>query len=190
MGTMDLARCRALFDELRRSYILMDDDLRPDSVHVMNPALESAIVKIINGTLGTITAIEAREARIFRKQIAAEDSSATGIRPSIVPATFSERILQIASTKPRAEEAGPISEYMHLNWIPCTSDSVERLFSAAKNILTDHRATMHPKTLEAILMLKENRKLWTAVTMHKAMERSSSASSSSSSSSASSLLDT
>eukprot|EP01039_Chlorochromonas_danica_P011349 gene11349-12673_t len=41
----------------------------------------------------------------------------------------------------------------------------------------DHRASMHPKTLEGILMLKENRSLWSAVLMQRGMKKHAASSS-------------
>jgi hypothetical protein len=45
-------------------------------------------------------------------------------------------------------------------WIPPTSDDVERLFTLAGRIFSDHRRAMLPDTLELIVYLRFNRKLW------------------------------
>jgi len=47
--------------------------------------------------------------------------------------------------------------------------SCERLFSAAKHILTDVRKSTSPVLFEAILFLKHNRALWNERTVGKAM---------------------
>ena len=169
---VDLAKCRSFFDELRSTFTAMDDDLRPNSSHVMNPNFESAIVKIIRGDAGTLTVAESYEARIFKKPrtlLVEETSVATS--SSQLPPSLEDRIHQIATKQPRLQQGVADGEYIDLSWIPSTSDVVERLFSKAKYILTDHRASMHPKTLEAILMLKENRSLWSAVLMDRGMRK-------------------
>ena len=41
-----------------------------------------------------------------------------------------------------------------------TSNAVERVFSAAGINMTDFRKNMKPRSLEAVLFLKENKELW------------------------------
>jgi hypothetical protein len=50
-----------------------------------------------------------------------------------------------------------------------TSVSCERLFSAAKHILTDTRKCTSPAVFEAILLLKVNRSEWDVHSMGRAM---------------------
>ena len=50
--------------------------------------------------------------------------------------------------------------YKDINWIPPTSNIVERLFSRAKLNLTDLRSRMEPRTFEALLYLHCNESLW------------------------------
>ena len=52
------------------------------------------------------------------------------------------------------------SSYINLEWIPPTSDVVERFFSKAKLTLTDLRKGMNPSILESILFLKVHMQLW------------------------------
>lgn len=171
-ANVDLSKCRFFFDELRESFAALDDDLRPNSSHVMNPNFESAIVKIIRGEFGSLSQAESYEARIFKKPrtVLIEDAAA-GTASMQPPPTLEERIHNIAAKQPRLNQSGADGEYIDLTWIPSTSYIVERLFSKAKYILTDHRASMHPKTLESILMLKENRSLWSAVLMDRGMRK-------------------
>ncbi|KAG2792530.1 hypothetical protein PC111_g23423 [Phytophthora cactorum] len=55
-----------------------------------------------------------------------------------------------------------VSRFIDLPWIPSTSNDVERLFSTAGIVLTDRRQRMHPTTLETLILLEFNRKLWDA----------------------------
>ncbi len=52
------------------------------------------------------------------------------------------------------------NEYIDLGFIPPTSNIVERLFSAARLVLTDYRKSMSPYTFECVMFLKVNRGLW------------------------------
>ena len=59
--------------------------------------------------------------------------------------------------------------FIDMTFIPPTSNIVERLFSAARLILTDYRKSMSPYTFElspytfeCVMFLKSNRKLWDA----------------------------
>jgi len=59
------------------------------------------------------------------------------------------------------------SEYMSIYWIPATSNMCERLFSRARLVLSDYRKSMSPVTLEALLFLNCNRRLWDAQLLSK-----------------------
>ena len=58
---------------------------------------------------------------------------------------------------------------MDLHVLPGTSVNCERLFSAAKFILSDTRKRTSPKLFEALLLLKVNKSYWNALSVGKAM---------------------
>jgi hypothetical protein len=68
-----------------------------------------------------------------------------------------------------------------LNYIPLrkssdgdvipTSNRVERMFSRCKLVMNDLRASMHPRTLENFMMLRENKHLWGQHTVEEALSR-------------------
>ena len=60
--------------------------------------------------------------------------------------------------KKRKSEAP--AKYIDCNFILATAVGVERLWSLAKNVLTDGRRNMAPLMVQVILFLKENRELW------------------------------
>ena len=62
-------------------------------------------------------------------------------------------------------------KYMNLDVLVGTSVSCERLFSAAKFILTDLRKSMSPTMFEAILLLKVNRCEWDVYSVGRALGR-------------------
>ena len=58
-------------------------------------------------------------------------------------------------------------EYSSLNFVPPTSNVVERLFSNARLVLTDYRKSMTPYTFECVMFLKINRGFWNLDTVAK-----------------------
>ena len=56
--------------------------------------------------------------------------------------------------------AQPRDEYIDCSFILATAVGVERLWSLAKNVLTDRRRGMATLMVQVILFLKENRELW------------------------------
>ena len=60
-----------------------------------------------------------------------------------------------ARKKPRI-----MREYSNLDWIPPTSNIVERLFSLTRLTFTDYRKATLPENLESTLYLKDNGDLW------------------------------
>ena len=84
-----------------------------------------------------------------------------GRSPYTESVSFADRIL--ASKRPKLE--------LSLKWIPATSNIAEQLFSSARHIFSDNRKNMTPVTLEAILFLKANKKLWDAQVVKQATEK-------------------
>jgi hypothetical protein len=72
-----------------------------------------------------------------------------------------QRMETLQAEKPKA--------YIDLNVMPGTSVNCERLFSAAKFILSDTRKRTSPTLFEALLLLKVNRKYWNTLSVGKAM---------------------
>ena len=59
--------------------------------------------------------------------------------------------------------------YVDCNFILATAVDVERLWSLAKNVLTDKRRGMATMMVQVILFLKENRELWNCNTVYKSI---------------------
>ena len=57
------------------------------------------------------------------------------------------------------------SKYIGFDWIPPTSNVVERLFSRAKIIMTERRQRMTPRHLELLLFLRLNKWAWNVYTI-------------------------
>ena len=52
------------------------------------------------------------------------------------------------------------SSYINVDWIPPTSNEVERFFSSCKEVYTKYRKRLHPVTLEMQLFLKLHTEIW------------------------------
>ena len=70
----------------------------------------------------------------------------------------------ISRTKRLRRQSTP---YRNLNHVVPTSNVVERLFSRTKLFFSDRRQRMKPKTLETLIMLLANSKLWDSKTVEK-----------------------
>ena len=71
------------------------------------------------------------------------------------------------AVKKRKSEAP--TQYIDCNFILATAVDVERLWSLAKNVLTDKRRGMATMMVQVILFLKENRDLWDCNTVYKSI---------------------
>ena len=69
--------------------------------------------------------------------------------------------------KKRKSEAP--AKYINCDFILATAVDVERLWSTAKNVLTDRRRGMATMMVQVILFLKENRDLWNCNTVYKSI---------------------
>ena len=62
-------------------------------------------------------------------------------------------------------------EYQPMEWLNPTSNVVERLFSGAKIVLSDHRMSMLPMNLEETLFLYINVRFWDIDVISKFVEQ-------------------
>jgi hypothetical protein len=70
--------------------------------------------------------------------------------------SFAEQALK----QQRIQEMTECSKYVNTNFLLPTLCVVQRLFSQAKRVFSPRRRRLHTKTLEALLFLNQNRKLW------------------------------
>ncbi|KAL0224801.1 hypothetical protein RCL1_002713 [Eukaryota sp. TZLM3-RCL] len=67
--------------------------------------------------------------------------------------SLNEKLQSVAMADPKPNS----SQYIDLNFIPCTSNYAERLFSRAKKVLGTFRHGLLPSSLEQQLFLLSNR---------------------------------
>jgi hypothetical protein len=149
----NLQEVRSIFDEMLKHYPSMNYYLSSDGGIVHSTDFEIAIVKVIDDDLSSLDYIQNELLEPFRQ--ANNTSVGVGISP-VKPDT--PYALQALKKKRKVMN----NEFIDLSFIPPTSNIVERLFSAARRVLTDYRKSMSPYTFECVMFLKMNRKLWDA----------------------------
>ena len=122
--------------------------MSPNADLVLDKPFENGIVKALNGD-----ELEPAEESALRR-FKAEDAAVMEVQHETN--SFAENIL--AAKKPRI---GAGKNY-RVEWIPVTSNVVERLFSRAKLTVGSLRTSLTPLHLEAILFLFVNNKYWDA----------------------------
>jgi hypothetical protein len=157
----DLRLCdaRALLDA---AISLMPNELEylaADATILHTPKFQSAVVKIQNEDNASLTQEEENlvlDFKIHHVDLTEEAAVTTSV-------DFATELLQ-ARKKPKV-----ISNYTNLDWIPPTSNVVERLFSLARLTFTDYRQATLPENLETTLFLKINVKFWNIETVAQIM---------------------
>jgi hypothetical protein len=74
--------------------------------------------------------------------------------------SFAER----AHKRQHVQDKSEGSEYINTRFLLPTSCVVERLFSHAKRVFSPHQRRLNIKTLEALLLLNQDRQLWNLFT--------------------------
>lgn len=145
-----LSDVRAIFDAVIEEYPSLDFYLKPDAQIVHSPSFESGIVKILDDEVDQLTQRERNSLGCFSFHGSDVDN--------IVATDDNLSLVQKALKNKRRKVSH--GEYSSLNFVPPTSNVVERLFSNARLVLTDYRKSMSPYTFECVMFLKINREYW------------------------------
>jgi hypothetical protein len=129
----NLQEVRSIFDEMLKHYPSMNYYLSSDGGIVHSTDFEIAIVKVIDDDLSSLDYIQNELLEPFRQ--ANNTSVGVGISP-VKPDT--PYALQALKKKRKVMN----NEFIDLSFIPPTSNIVERLFSAARLVLTDYRKSV------------------------------------------------
>jgi hypothetical protein len=155
---INMANVRVLFDQVVDDYPVMSSHLRASAKIVQSPDFEGALVKIVNG--GKLTTSEARAMSRFEV-----DPDTCGSKQKERSSnSYATEILR-GGKKKRAAEATSVTYSDLAKMVPPTSNTMERLFSQCKLILTPQRACMLPANFEMLAFLRVNRDLWNASTL-------------------------
>jgi hypothetical protein len=143
-----LLEVRAIFDGLLESYPTMHHYISSKSNFVHSPAFENGVVKVQAEQLDDILLEEKELLEPFLQ------SNIPAVVSPTKPTSLSVQALS------RIKRRKIVAEFVSLEHIPPTSNIVERLFSAARIVLTDYRKSMDPYTFECLMFLKVNRSKW------------------------------
>jgi len=143
-----LLEVRAIFDGLLENYPSMHHYISGESNFVHSPAFENGIFKVQSEQLDDILEEEKELLEPFLQRTIPNLAS---------PTKHTSLSAQALSRIKRRKVA---TKFVSLEHIPPTSNIVERLFSAARIILTDYRKSMDPYTFECLMFLKVNRSKW------------------------------
>ena len=143
-----LLEVRAIFDGLLENYPSMHHYISGESSFVHSPAFENGIVKVQSEQLDDILEDEKELLEPFL-----QSNIPTLVSPT-KPTSLSAQALS------RIKRRKVTTKFVSLEHIPPTSNIVERLFSAARLVLTDYRKSMDPYTFECLMFLKVNRSKW------------------------------
>ncbi|GMF41646.1 unnamed protein product [Phytophthora fragariaefolia] len=152
---------RVLFDKLLDEFEsagACSKHLAVASKVVAVPDFENAVVKVQEGRSRELSKVEEQAIqRLLGSPTVLEED----VRGSLgfADAALLERRVTVET------------QYPNLDWIPPTSDDVERLSAEASLVYSDRRMSMSPDTLKLILYLRFNRTLWNEVSVARALRR-------------------
>jgi hypothetical protein len=172
--TLNLYESRYLFDALIAKYDHLHElsQLKPNSDLVCSPHFENGIIKIQRGldTHNKLSVCERNAVKRYKKTDSVDDDSLlnndVNNSPNPAAMSFAESALaEVQRGKKRKQDDRRSQEtespkYRCTHHVLSQSNLCERLFSLAKLIMSDRRQSMHPSTLNNLLLLKTNRHLW------------------------------
>lgn len=141
---------RQIFDHVCEDYPGMSGYLSVEASIVHDGLFEKAMVKVMSGHENQLNSVERNI--ISDLCLGPIENNSTDSSSNM---SYYERI-----EAKRRRLSSSSTKYINCKFIPATSCSVERLFSAARWILTCLRKRMSPILFESLLFLKLNRRLW------------------------------
>jgi hypothetical protein len=147
--SINLDDVRAYFDLLIEECPELESRLGKNAQIIHDSVFEEAVIKVLRKHEAILKSDERQKLQEFIVNQPIIDEG---------PMTMKERVVK----KRKLEE----SKYMNMNIIPPTSNAVERLFSLVKYYYTDWRKSLDPHTLENLLLLRMNDKMWSIQDIH------------------------
>ena len=156
---------RGIFNLLIVDFPEMEHHLGRTSSLVINPDFEEGIMRIGKGATLTAAQLAAVSSLVKTDMPVPSMELDTDDEDESYAVRVAKRLKQEEMETIKREQ------FVNLDVIPGTSVNCERLFSLAKNILTDTRKCTAPVLFEALLFLKVNQNLWDDYSVGKAMGR-------------------
>ncbi|KAE9321784.1 hypothetical protein PR003_g17390 [Phytophthora rubi] len=147
----DMAEVRVMFDAFVKEYPVMADHLKSTSKIVHTPAFETGVVKVIDGSVLS----SAEEASLKRFEV----TQATGKKLKEREDDYTSLLVRSGGKK-RIHSASTASYAPLVRLVPPTSNTVGRIFSLCKLVLTPQRRAMLPVNFEQLTFHRVNRSMW------------------------------
>ncbi|ETO73183.1 hypothetical protein F444_10854, partial [Phytophthora nicotianae P1976] len=148
-------------------YPIMAEHLRPSAESVNCPLFESALVNIGNGD--TLTTAEARALKCFEVTSDSDGGRVDGdqVNAKRMKQTRCDYVVAILreGKRRRVSTRTNVSYRALAKLAPPTSNTVERLLSTCKLIMTPQRICMQPVNFEMIAFLRANREMRNVTTL-------------------------
>ena len=160
-GYVDIYTARRMFDKLVNDFPGTRNYLSKDANIVHSPVFESAACKVQGNQESQLTRQEKDSIKRFLR-VSHENDEDFADESNEEHQSFADEIINECQASKRTRTSK--SNYRSMKHISATSNLVERLFSRAKLIMSDHRKHMSPFHLELILFLRCNKDLWNEFT--------------------------
>jgi hypothetical protein len=147
-----------LFDAIAEEYPVLEEKLSANLGIVLDKTFESAIVKLQQGKIESLSSSVLRSVKHLKKQSQDLKDIADERNQSIL---FAERILK----KQKLEAVSSLSSYVDLQFLIPTSNICERLFSKAGFSFNQRRMPVLPINTESQMFLHLNSSLWDIATV-------------------------
>jgi hypothetical protein len=159
---------KSVFEAVVEDYPEMNCYLTEKANIINNPAFESGIAKLVSKNIWCLT-IEEKEALKNLRANCDEEEEASDDDEVKKLSTYFDRCRDRKKRRLSDEEHA----YIDCSFIVATSNTVERLFSTSRYVLTDQRKRMSPIMFEAFMFLKFNRNDWNLTMVASAMKSNS-----------------
>ena len=171
---MSFVESREIFDLFLKDYPDFEHYIGDDALIIENETFEKAVMRISRGM--PLSDSQRRAALRLLKPTDeiphAEVDFFDDDRQGEENQSYSQLLQRKLKRQKRGTDAERQDVYIDLEMLPGTSVNCERLFSAAKFILSDTRKRTSPTLFEALLLLKVNSSYWNVHSVGQAIGRS------------------
>jgi len=173
---MTFVESRQIFDLFLKDFPDFDHYIGDTAAIIEDQVFEKAVMQIARALPLSEELQNAAQVLIRPEDPVDENAIPVGDNDDEVVATesYSQELQRKLKRQKRETSNEKANMYMNLDMLPGTSVNCERLFSAAKFILSDTRKRTTPSLFEALLLLKVNRGFWNVYSVGQAMGRTTS----------------
>lgn len=136
---MTLSEVRILFDAVIQKYPITKERLKENARIVHDPKFESAIVKLQENSLGSLTCAEKEQVKLLERDTVITDT--VNVTDESNSLSFAERVLK------KRKITIDRSPYLDTRFILPTTNLVERMFSKAGYAFSKCRKSLSPTNL-------------------------------------------